>query len=144
EGAGGALGQLADLDAVRADHLDRLNRLRRDADRPPLRASAALDRTAQAYAERMLREGFYGHVSPDGGDVMDRVQAMRYPARAAGENLGTGQRTLVRVIDDWLDSPPHRANLLNRSFREVGLGVIATPGDDGPTVLWVQVFGTPR
>ncbi|MEM1204460.1 MAG: CAP domain-containing protein [Acidobacteriota bacterium] len=136
---------LGDLEAVRADMLDAVNRERAEAGLGPLRSHPLLDRAAQDYAEDMLARGFYGHVSPEGEDVLVRVEATGYKPRRVGENLASGQPTIETVMDGWMASPDHRKNLLADSFRELGVGLARGPdGRGGWGFLWVQVFGTRR
>jgi uncharacterized protein YkwD len=135
---------LKDLAAVRRDLFQRVNRARDEHRVPPLRVHPRLDRVAQDYAERMLREGFYDHRDPDGLSVLERVQSIGYALSVVGENLASGQFTVERVFDGWMESPDHRRNLLDRDFREVGHGVAIGKGPEGYKVLWVQVFATPR
>jgi uncharacterized protein YkwD len=135
---------LADLAAVRRDLVRRVNQARDEHRVPPLRAQPRLDRVAQDYAARMLREGFYDHRDPDGSSVLERVQSIGYSLATVGENLASGQFTVERVFEGWMESPDHRHNLLDRDFREVGHGVAVGEGPQGLKVLWVQVFATPR
>lgn len=135
---------LADGAAVRRELLTRLNDARAAQRIPPLRPQPRLDRVAQDYAERMLREGFYDHHDPMGASVLERVQAIGYSFSMVGENLASGQFTAEQVFDGWMGSPAHRENLLDRDFREVGHGVAHGKGAAGWQVLWVQVFATPR
>jgi uncharacterized protein YkwD len=135
---------LDDRVAVRRELLTRLNHERSERRIPPLRQQPRLDRVAQDYAERMLREGFYEHHDPTGASVLERVQAIGYSFSMVGENLASGQFTAEQVFDGWLGSPEHRENLLDRDFREVGHGVAHGKGAAGWQVLWVQVFAKPR
>ena len=132
---------LVDLDAVRATLLERTNEARQAWQRRPLRSDRCLDKVAQTYAESMFAEGFYGHVSPDGGDVGQRVKALGCEARKIGENLARGQPTPEEVIADWLDSGGHRRNLLDREYDGVGFGLAYGRHDEDYEVLWVQVLG---
>jgi uncharacterized protein YkwD len=77
----------------------------------------------------MVRRSYFGHVEPGGVDLVDRLWRVHYlPAGRwlVGENLaaGTGRRSAPTThVRGWLRSAPHRANLLSRRFREIGLGV---------------------
>jgi hypothetical protein len=104
----------------------------------PLTRVGALDRSAQDYAVRMAREGFFSHTAPDGSDPGDRIQAVSYPARTWGENIAAGQQTAESVMFAWMNSPGHAANILNANFTHIGIGVAA----GGPyRIYWVQNFG---
>ncbi|MCI0573499.1 MAG: CAP domain-containing protein, partial [Myxococcaceae bacterium] len=75
-------------EAARAQMVERVNALRRAHGASPLVADPALDAVAQAYSDRMAREGFFAHVAPDGSDLRKRLTQAGYAYRAAGENLG--------------------------------------------------------
>ena len=91
-----------------------------------------LDSAAQTYAERMEREAFLAHTAPDGTTFAQRfgkidLSALTPPCRCSrstkgGENLAQGQRTPAEVVEDWMESPGHRANILDPLYRWIGLG----------------------
>ncbi|HVW66579.1 MAG TPA: CAP domain-containing protein [Candidatus Peribacteraceae bacterium] len=111
----------------------------------PLRYNNQLEQAAQGYADRMATEGFFGHVAPDGQTLKDRIGATGYYSTgysqdcncmkgfALGENLGRGQKTPQEVMTDWMNSPSHRAAILNSEYADIGVGI-----DAG---IWVQEFG---
>ncbi|MFF9345112.1 MULTISPECIES: CAP domain-containing protein [unclassified Streptomyces] len=104
----------------------------------PLRTEKRLARAAQGHADDMAARDYYAHASPEGRDGGDRISAAGYGWSAWGENIHKGPKTPERAMDDWMESPAHRANILNCSFRDIGVGVALTA--DGP--WWVQDFGT--
>lgn len=135
----------SDLEKLRQEELRRVNALRAERRREGLQRHPSLDLAAQSYAEDMLRRGFYGHYSPEGQDVGDRVRQARYLYRKVGENIASGQTSVGAVMSGWIDSPDHLHNLLDREFTEIGIGFAAGPTRDGSYgFLWVQVFGAPR
>jgi hypothetical protein len=79
----------------------------------------------------MVAQQFFDHVSPDGATLLDRLTAVGYLGSsvdtwAAGENIawGTGDLSTPRsIVQAWMNSPPHRENILDRTFRDIGLGV---------------------
>jgi uncharacterized protein YkwD len=79
---------------------------------------------AQGHSEDMNDRGYFGHVSPDGGTLKSRLQQGGVSFSAAGENIARGQTTNEKVVSDGLDSPGHRANLLNCNFTHQGLGLV--------------------
>ncbi|MFF8409396.1 CAP domain-containing protein [Streptomyces omiyaensis] len=103
-----------------------------------LRAEPRLARAAQGHADDMAARDYYAHDSPEGRDGGDRIAASGYDWSAWGENIHKGPRTPARAMDSWMGSAAHRANILNCSFRDIGVGVALTA--DGP--WWVQDFGT--
>jgi uncharacterized protein YkwD len=99
---------------------------------PALRADDQLGRAAALHAQDMVAQGYFSHTSLDGRTFGDRVTAQGYP-RPGGENIAAGQKTAQAVVDAWMASEGHRANILNCDFTTMGLG------RSGNT--WVQVFG---
>ena len=133
--------QLSDLETVRQQLLDRVNEERKRRRLGPLRPNRALNSAAQTYADRMMREGFYGHVSPRGDTVLERVQASGYDPELTGENLASGQPTAEQAMGNWMASKGHRDNILAPSFQDVGFGVSVLESEGELKVLWVQCFG---
>lgn len=120
-----------------------INAARRDAGVADLSWCRALATNAQSYADVLRDWGQISHTGPDGSTLSSRLAASGYTGwKLAGENLASGQADAVAVLDAWLDSAPHRANLLNSAYTHFGVGrADATEG--GRTVpYWVQVFGT--
>lgn len=136
-----AVDGLEELGAVRRDLLAETNAARAGERRPPLRADPCLERVAQEYAERMLGGGFFGHTSPAGDGVLERVDAGRCRVSLAAENLAEGPTTASEVVTSWLASPSHRRNLLDPELTRVGFGLAYGRGAAGYQVLWVQLLG---
>lgn len=134
---------LSDLDTVRRQLVDKVNEERRLRRLGSLHPNGALDSAAQTYAERMMREGFYGHVSPEGDTVLDRVEASGYEPQLTGENLASGPQTTAQAMEGWMASKGHRENILDPRFRDVGFGVSVRESNGDLTILWVQCFGRP-
>jgi uncharacterized protein YkwD len=104
----------------------------------PLRLSDRLRLAASAHSADMVARSFFDHVSPGGLTVLDRVRRAGYRGRTLGEDIGWGTYDLgtpAAIVEAWMDSPPHRAVILSRKFREIGVGVaVGTPSartDDG-------------
>jgi stress response protein SCP2 len=106
-----------------------------------LTVDARLAAAAQAHSEDMVRRDFFSHANPDGQQVWDRALARGYPYRKVAENIAAGQRSAAEVVRGWMDSPGHRANILDGELTQIGVGH-ALGGGYGTT--WTQVFGTPR
>jgi uncharacterized protein YkwD len=134
---------LADLAAVRVEMLAGVNRLRAEAGVPPLVENPRLDVAAQEHAEDMLARNYYDHKSPEGKQVGDRLNAEGYSWRLAAENLAAGHVTVQSVLDAWMQSSGHRANLLRPNVTDFGFGLAVGPFDSRYRVLWVQTFAAP-
>ncbi|RMI30185.1 CAP domain-containing protein [Nocardia stercoris] len=87
----------------------------------------------------MRDQGFFSHTDPDGTDPGDRIAAAGYTWQAYGENIAQGQADANAVVTAWMNSPGHRANILNCGFTQIGIGI--ADGSGGP--WWTQDFGTP-
>ena len=98
-----------------------------------LSASERLRAAAAAHSADMVARSFFAHVSPGGVTLTDRARRAGYPGRTLGEDIGWGTYQLgtpAAIVRAWMDSPPHRAIILNARFREVGVGVaIGTPAE---------------
>jgi uncharacterized protein YkwD len=99
-------------------------------------ADPALAAVARAHSADMRDRGFFSHDNPDGLSPFDRAEAAGI-SYARAENIAYGQRDAAAVMDAWMNSPGHRANIENCSLRTLGVGVAEGPG--GP--WWTQLFG---
>ena len=107
----------------------------------PLRLDPALSDAAGFYACRLVEGGFFAHEDLFDGSTVDvRVANFGYAFRKVGENLAAGQRSVDAVMNDWMASPEHRANILDPAYTDIGIGV-KLGGECG--IYWVQEFGRP-
>ncbi|MEV6836663.1 CAP domain-containing protein [Streptomyces sp. NPDC051133] len=104
----------------------------------PLAPDPLLTAAAQAHCADMVARDFYDHTSPDGSRPWDRAAAAGSHRRTIGENIACGQRSPAEVVDGWMRSPGHRANILKREFSHIGIGF--TGGGRAGT-YWAQLFG---
>ncbi|MER5985453.1 sigma-70 family RNA polymerase sigma factor [Streptomyces sp. NPDC001787] len=103
----------------------------------PVRGNGLMSTAAQRHSADMASRDYFAHTSPDGTDPGDRLTAAGYRWSTYGENIAKGQRTPADVMSSWMNSPGHRANILNCSFKEIGVGMRST--GSGP--VWTQNFG---
>jgi uncharacterized protein YkwD len=96
-----------------------------------------LEKAAQGQSDDMAARAFFDHTNPDGADPGQRITAAGYKWSTYGENIAQGQQTAAAVMESWMNSPGHRANILNCSFKDIGVGV--HKGSGGP--WWTQDFG---
>jgi uncharacterized protein YkwD len=122
--------------------LERINALRRAHGASPLSEDPAVTRVAQAYSERMAREGFFAHVAPDGTNVGKRLSAQGYQFRTAGENLGLASGPLSAHFGIE-HSPGHRRNLIDPQYTRVGIGIAAKDDGSGEQVIVTEVLVDP-
>ncbi|MFF4804955.1 CAP domain-containing protein [Streptomyces sp. NPDC001351] len=114
------------------------NRERAGAGLPPLATDPLLATAAQAHSADMVARAFYSHTSPEGSRPWDRAAAAGARRRSIGENIACGQRSPAEVVDGWMNSPGHRANILEPDFTHIGIG-FAGGGPAG--TYWTQLFG---
>ncbi len=101
-----------------------MNDERAKAGLPPLAASTDGLRAAKAHAEDMRDRPFFDHISPEGWTPDDRLQWTGAAAYSGGgENIAAGQPSARSIVDAWMASPVHRANVLSTLFTEVGVGI---------------------
>lgn len=105
--------------------------------------SAALDQAAQLKAEHMARNGYFAHYAPDGTSPWYWFEQVGYSFVNAGENLAVHFNDSQQVMQAWMSSPTHRANIMNKNFTQIGIGVAEGTYDGYDTVFVVQLFGTP-
>ncbi|SOD69710.1 Uncharacterized conserved protein YkwD, contains CAP (CSP/antigen 5/PR1) domain [Streptomyces sp. 1222.2] len=113
-----------------------VNEERAKAGCSPVAADSDLSRLAETFSKDMALRAFFDHTDPDGADPWDRAAALGITG-LGGENIARGQATAEAVMEAWMNSPGHRANILNCDFKTLGVGVHL--GDGGP--WWTQDFG---
>ncbi|MDG4657477.1 CAP domain-containing protein [Ectobacillus antri] len=99
-----------------------------------LKMDTALSKVAGAKAVDMETKGYFSHTSPTYGSPFDMMRSFGISYRSAGENIAKGQRTAQQVVTDWMNSPGHRANIMNQSYTHIGVGHTSS------TNCWVQMF----
>ncbi len=119
------------------------NENRTDDGLPALAENPLLMEAAQDKANDMAANSYYAHVSPDGKSPLYWLQLVGYHYLNAGENLVIDRTTSEQVVDAWMASPDHRANILRPQFTEVGVGVAQGVYQGLATTYVVQEFGTP-
>lgn len=108
-----------------------------------LTVNPVLEEAARLKAQDMINRGYFAHVSPDGKDSWYWFQKAGYAFSDAGENLAVDFSDSVDVEKAWMNSPSHRANILNGRYTEVGIAVADGMYRGKPTTFVVQMFGTP-
>jgi uncharacterized protein YkwD len=137
------------LAQIRATVLCLHNQTRAAKGLPLLHENAKLDKAALGHSNDMVAAGYFDHTTPDGTSFVDRILAAGYVKRDAGwvlgENLawGTGDlSTPDGVMTSWMNSPGHKANILKRAYREVGIGIrLGVPSDGTVGATYTLDFG---
>ena len=100
----------------------------------PLTENWELSRVARYKSQDMVDNRYFSHTSPTYGSPFQMIRAFGISFRQAGENIAYGQRTPQAVVNAWMNSSGHRANILNASYTQIGVGYVA----DGN--YWTQMF----
>lgn len=106
-----------------------------------LRANEKLRIAAQNKADDMLANQYFAHNTPDGRTPWDFIKASGYSYILAGENLAVDFVEAENVEDAWMNSPGHRANILNKDFEEIGIGIAQGQFEGHTSIFVVQMFG---
>jgi uncharacterized protein YkwD len=121
--------------------LTRVNYEREQEGLQPLKWCPSLARAATSHSIDMAERQYFEHISPDGLEVWDRAEAEGYVYRTIGENIAVGQGSVREVMDDWMDSPGHRKNLLDPEYEHFGLGIHTGQYEGRRAIYWTQNFG---
>ena len=105
----------------------------------PLKQVTALESAALTHAQDMTVHGYLGHKGSDGSMPADRVTRANYTWSAVAENVAGGQTTAEEVVNTWLASPGHCANLMNPRYSDTGVAYAVDPANE-KGIYWVQVF----
>ena len=123
--------------------VDLTNEERADEAAVPLVRNSLLDEAARLKAEHMAKNSYFAHHSPDGVSPWYWFERVGYTYAHAGENLAIHFTDSSAVVEAWMQSPTHRANIVNNNYTEIGVGTAKGTYDGFSTVFVVQLFGTP-
>ncbi|MFF2850430.1 CAP domain-containing protein [Streptomyces sp. NPDC058001] len=126
----------AGSNSAEAQVLSLVNQERAKVGCSPVTADARLGALAEDFSKDMAARGFFDHTDPDGATPWDRAEKAGITG-LGGENIARGQADAAAVMDAWMNSPGHRANILNCDFKTLGVGAHFASG--GP--WWTQDFG---
>ena len=137
-----------DASASEQSVFDIVNEEREKNGKSPLGWCDGLAELARAHSNDMCDRGFFSHVNPEGENPTARGRAGHAgsytfdpicpsPYRGIGENIAMGQRSPEEVMNAWMNSPGHRANILNGGYTHIGVGICS-----GCSKHWTQTFGT--
>lgn len=111
-----------------------VNEIRGQYGLKPLTENWELSRIARFKSQDMKDKGYFSHTSPTYGTPFQMIKDFGLTYRAAGENIAMGYRTPEAVVNGWMNSSGHRANILNANYTQIGVGYVA----DGH--YWTQMF----
>jgi uncharacterized protein YkwD len=143
----------ANLELIRAAVFCLVNRVRAENGELPLIRSALLEQAAEGHGAEMISDDYFDHVSPTGETPVDRIRGTGYlpspqDGYVIGENLAWGTLSLATpqaIVEAWIASPKHLANILEGQYRETGIGVVpsvpAALSGGEPGATYSQEFG---
>jgi uncharacterized protein YkwD len=111
----------------------------------PLRLNDKLNQSAQAHSQDMAIADYFSHTGANGSNAGDRAASAGYYYSSLGENIAAGYITPQEVVQGWMNSPGHRANIMNAGYQELGVGYYYLANDTGNVnynYYWTQEFGT--
>ncbi|WP_235753864.1 CAP domain-containing protein [Psychrobacillus sp. INOP01] len=114
--------------------VDLTNKERAKAGLKALQIDTKLTQSAQAKSQDMKNKNYFSHTSPTYGSPFDQMKSFGVTYKSAAENIAMGQRTPAEVVDAWMKSPGHKANIMNASYTHIGVGL----SDSG--YYWTQQF----
>ncbi len=111
----------------------------------PLKENKILNSVALFKAQDMLTNQYFAHTSPSGKEAKDLANDFNYNYVMIGENLAMGIfKDSAELVNDWMNSPGHRENIVSSKYTEIGVGVIAGTYEGENIWMAVQIFGTPK
>ena len=125
------------LSAQEAEVVRLVNIEREKAGLKPFTISNKLSDVAREKSKDMAVNNYFSHTSPTYGSPFDMMKQFGISYRTAGENIAKGYLSAASVVNGWMNSPGHRANILNANFGTIGVGAYSTSNN---TTYWTQMF----
>ena len=122
------------VSAYEAEVVRLVNDVRRENGLSPLTQDWQLSRVARYKSQDMKDKGYFSHTSPTYGTPFQMMKSFGINYKTAGENIAKGYTTPQSVVNGWMNSPGHRANILNPSFTHIGVGYVQSGN------YWTQMF----
>ena len=120
--------------SYKAEVIRLVNEIRQQNGLRPLTANWELSRVARYKSQDMADRGYFAHNSPTYGSPGQMIKAFGLSYRTAGENIAKGYASPQAVVNGWMNSSGHRANILNASYTQIGVGYVARSNH------WTQMF----
>lgn len=134
----GQILQIPQLDSAVASYeaevIRLVNEIRQQNGLRPLTPNWELSRVARYKSRDMLENGYFSHNSPTYGSPFQMITAFGLSYRTAGENIAKGYPSPQAVVNGWMNSSGHRANILNASYKQIGVGYVSSGN------YWTQMF----
>jgi uncharacterized YkwD family protein/spore coat assembly protein SafA len=127
----------SDIRALETEVIRLVNVERARAGRPALVENSKLSNVARIKANDFIKSNYFSHNSPTYGSPFDMIRSFGITFTAAAENIAKGQGTAAEAVNSWMNSSGHRANILNSTYNQIGVGVAR---DNRGNMFWVQMF----
>lgn len=122
------------VSSYEAEVIRLVNNIRQQNGLQPLAANWELSRVARYKSQDMVDKRYFSHTSPTYGTPFQMIKNFGISFKTAGENIAYGYATPQAVVDGWMNSSGHRANILNASYKQIGVGYVAQGN------YWTQMF----
>lgn len=130
-------GASSDLTAMGAEVIRLVNNERKKAGRSPLAENKELSNVAILKANDFITNNYFAHNSPTYGTPFEMMRSYGINFTAGGENIASGPKSAAEVMNNWMNSSGHKANILSSNYNQIGVGVAK---DDKGNMYWVQLF----
>ncbi|MDD2377223.1 MAG: CAP domain-containing protein, partial [Bacilli bacterium] len=127
----------SDIRALETEVIRLVNAERSRAGQPTLTENNEVSRVARTKSQDFINNNYFSHNSPTYGSPFEMLRSFGVSYTAAAENIARGQRTAEEVMNTWMNSSGHRANILNSTYNQIGVGVAR---DNNGTLYWTQMF----
>lgn len=138
---------ISELSRIRQEILQLVNQKRQQNGLSPVTLQDNLTSAAQTHSVNMALQDFFSHTGQDGSSFSDRVSRTGYNWSRVTENIAAGYNTASSVVEGWMNSPGHRANILDANVTQMGIGYKFLSTDTGSVNYghyWTQVFASPQ
>lgn len=103
-----------------------------------------LTQAATGHSVDMMSNNFFSHTGSNGSTLAQRIEAAGYSWSSIGENIAAGQTSINTVVDGWVASPGHCANIMNPQFQHVGVACVRGAAGNTYSTYWTMELGRPR
>jgi uncharacterized YkwD family protein len=126
-----------DIRALETEVIRLVNVERAKVGRSALTENSELSRIARIKSNDFIKNNYFSHTSPTYGSPFDMLKSFGITFTAAAENIAKGQGTAADAMNSWMNSSGHRANILNSTYNQIGVGVAR---DSKGNLFWTQLF----
>ncbi|MFO1271567.1 MAG: CAP domain-containing protein [Rubrivivax sp.] len=110
---------------------------------PALAWNAALTEAGRVHSQDMVTHNFFSHTGSDGSDAGQRITAAGYAWHGWGENIAAGYGTVQQVVDGWMASDGHCANIMNASLKDIGVACLRGTASNAYSTYWTMDLARP-